>query len=116
MNSANIYRSCIIKQDAMVGYAIKKGFSLSNLIQNLIREYGTYRNNSFAVDVSSFDLSDKRLLISHFESAEWYEYACQSIEKTEAIFSEHESHIQNMIDQECFEVYRDVMEEMRAYK
>jgi hypothetical protein len=116
MISTNLSHVNIIKQDAKVGTMTKKGFSLMQLLHNLIREHGAYKSNNFDLDVDQLPLSDKRLLISHFESAEWYEYACESSLKTYTLFSEHKNHIQKLIDEECYEVYRDVMEEMRAYK
>ena len=116
MIRSTLHQINIIKQDAKAGIVTKKGFSLTNLIQNLIREHGEYSNGSYAVDVNTFPVSDKRLLISHFESAEWYEYSCESAAKTEAIFEESAKHIQSLFDDECDEVYKDDMEEMRAYK
>lgn len=116
MNRTNIHHINIIKQDAKVGIFTKKGFSLENLIQNLIREYGEYKNGTYAVDVNTFSLADKRLLISHFEAEEWYEYACESIVKTESMFDEISKHIQKLIDDDCYTVYIDDMEEMRSYK
>lgn len=116
MISTNLSRINIIKQDAMVGTVTKKGFSLMQLLHNLIREHGEYRDNNFYVDVDDLPICDKRLLISHFESAEWYEWACESHLKTQTLFSEHKQFIQKLIDEECYEVYRECMEEMRAYK
>lgn len=116
MNRSNIYHINSVKQDAKVGKFTIKGLSLTNLIHNLIREYGEYRDGSYSVDVDTFSISDKRLLISHFESAEWYEYSCESVTKTEAMFSEYSKHIQSLIDDEVDEVYRDDMEEMRAFR
>ncbi len=116
MNSTNIYHNCIIKQDAKVGTLTKRTFSVDQLIENLIREHGTYANYTMHLDANNLPLSDKRLLISHFESAEWYEYACGSAEKTNAIFEEHESHIQKLINDSSHSVYVDAMEEMRSYK
>lgn len=116
MNSSNIYHINSIKQDAKVGIFTEKGLCLTNLIHNLIREHGQYQNGTYYVDVNTFPLSDKRLLISHFESAEWYEYACQSVTNTEIIFEEYAKHIQSLMDDDCDEVYRDDMEEMRDYK
>lgn len=116
MISSTLHQINIIKQDARVGTVTKKGFSLTNLIHNLIREHGEYHNGSYSVDVDTFPISDKRLLISHFESAEWYEYACESVTKTETIFEESAKHIQSLIDDDCHEVYKEDMEEMRAYK
>lgn len=115
MNSANIYQTCIIKQDAKVG-KVQKGLSLTQLLHNLIREHGQYHNGSYAVDVEKLPISDKRLLLSHFESSEWYEYACQSHLHTETLFSEHKEYIKGLIDQDCYDVYIEDMEEMRAYR
>lgn len=116
MNSTNIYQNCIIKQDAKEGFMSKKSFSLDRLIENLIREHGKYDRYTMRLDADTLPLSDKRLLISHLESAEWYEYACESVEKTNAIFEEHVLHIQKLIDENSYTVYQDAMEEMRAYK
>ena len=116
MNSSNISQINIITQDAKVGAKIKKGYSLNCLIDNLIREHGQYRHGSYSVDATSMPISDKRLLLSHFESAEWYEYACKSHLHTESLFSEHKDHIQKLIDEHCYPVYVEDMEEMRAYK
>lgn len=116
MNRSTLHQIDIIKQDAMVGINMKKGFSLTSLLHNLIREYGTYQDNNLSVDVDNFELIDKRLLISHFESAEWYAYACESYEKTQALWDEHRNHIQKLINDDCYEVYKDVMEEMRDYR
>lgn len=116
MNRINIHHTCIIKQDAREGFMSKKSFSLNKLIENLIREHGQYAQYTMRLNVDSLPLSDKRLLISHLESSEWYEYACQSVEKTHAIFEDHSSYIQKLIDENSHAVYVDAMEEMRAYK
>lgn len=116
MNRANIHQTDIIKQDARIGYVVKKGFSLNHLIHNLIREYGTYRDGSYDVDVYDFDLTDKKLLISHFEAASEYEWACKYPSRVEALFQEHAKHIQELINDECQGVYQDDMEEMRSYR
>lgn len=116
MISTNLTHIDIIKQDAKAGIVTKKGFSLIRLVHNLIREHGEYRRGTYSVDVNTMPIHDKRLLLSHFEAAEWYEYACESHTNTEALFTESAKHIQSLIDHECDEVYRDDMEEMRSYK
>lgn len=116
MISTNLTHVNIIRQDATVGAVIKRNFPLDYLIHNLIREHGAYKGGTFSLDVEQLPLCDKRLLLSHFESAEWYEYACESHLKTNTLFSEHKQYIQKLVDDECYEVYRDVMEEMRSYK
>jgi hypothetical protein len=115
MIRSTIKQECIIVQDARVD-KMRKGISLTKLLHNLIREHGQYKNNSYSVDVEQFPISDKRLLLSHFESAEWYSYACLSHLHTETLFSEHKAYIQELIDADCAEVYIEDMEEMRSYK
>ncbi len=115
MNSSTLHQNTLYVQDARMA-KVEQGLSLTQLLHNLIREHGQYKQNSFDVDVNSLPISDKRLLISHFESAEWYEYACQSHLHTETLFSEHKNYIQKVIDENCGEVYLETMEEMRSYK
>lgn len=115
MISATINHNCIIKQDAKVG-KMQNGLSLTRLLHNLTREHGQYKHGTYYVDVHSFPLSDKRLLLGHFESAEWLEYAYESEVKTEALFNEFSAHIQKLMDDDCDELYREDMEEMRAYR
>ncbi len=93
-----------------------QGMALTNLIHNIIREYGKYDRGNYSVDVNSIDLADKRLVISHFESAEWYEWACESVGHTEELFAEHAPYLQKIVNDECYEVYQEDMEEMRACK
>ncbi len=117
MISSTLLRNDIIKQDAKVGSKVKKGFSLNKLIHNLIREYGTYSGHGYYdVDVDNFCLSDKKLLISHLDSAEEYAWACEQPTRVEALFSEHKTYIEELINDECWEVYQEDQEEMRSYK
>lgn len=92
------------------------GMAFTNLVHGLIREYGQYSNNDYSVDVNHFNLTDKRLVLSHLESAEWYEWACQSETRTSELFNENKKYLQRLIDGDSHEVYREDMEEMRAYK
>lgn len=117
MINARVQQNDIITQDAReIGYMTKKGLALTSLLHQLIREYGTYDNGSFSIDVDDFDVSDKRLLLSHFQDSEWYEYACESQIKTNELFNEGKKHYQRILDDECYECYTSVMEEMRAYR
>jgi hypothetical protein len=116
MNSATLHQIHIIKQDAKAGTVTKKGLSLLRLVHNLIREHGIYRHGTYYLDVHALPLHDKRLLLSHFESPEWYEYACVSANHTESLFEESADYIQKFVNDECYEVYIDDMEEMRSYK
>lgn len=116
MNRSTLHQNDIIKQDARAAKLSNKGLSLTKLLHDLIREHGQYYDNSYSVDVEAFPISDKRLLLSHFESAEWYEYACKSHLHTETLFSEHKAHIQELMDIDASEIYREDMEEMREYR
>lgn len=113
--STTLYQNDIIKQDAKIA-KLQKGLSLTNLLHNLIREYGTYADNSYDVDTRLFTAIDKKLLIANLETAEWFEYACSSESRLNAIYAEHAKAIQELVDDECFEVYQEDMEEMRAYR
>lgn len=116
VNRTTLHHLYHIKQDAQEGKFSMHGIAFTNLLHSLIREYGKYSNNSYKVDVNNFSIFDKRLLISYFESAEWYEHACESATNTETLFDEYKHHIQKLLSDECDEVYRDDMEEIRAYR
>lgn len=110
MNSTTLHHLYHIKQDAQEGKFSMHGIAFTNLLHNLIREYGRYKNNSYHVDVNHFSINDKRLILSHFESAEWYAHACESVTNTEVLFDEYKDHVKKLLDDECDEVYRDDME------
>lgn len=105
-----------LSEERQEGKFTMQGIAFTNLIHNLVREYGQYKHGSYSLDVDQFDLSDKRLVLSHMESAEWYEYACESPTNTEALFLEHKDFIQKLCDEERDEVYKEDMEEMRAWR
>lgn len=111
MISTNIHQNTVSKQDTKVGEAVKKGFALTKLIHQLIREYGTYAHNNFDVDIDKFSLTDKKLLIAYLESAEMFEWACESPSRIETMFEEHAKYIQELINDECYVVFCEAMEE-----
>lgn len=112
MNRSNIHQLHRIKQDTKEGIFTMKGFALTKLLHSLIREYGSYHDGSYGVDISDFSLSDKKLLLSHVTDASEYEWACSSSSRAEALFLEYFNHMQSLIDDECYPVYCDDMEEM----
>ena len=116
MNSANIYHINSIKQDRHDVKVTMQGIALTNLVHSIIREYGIYNDNSYSVDVRNLDMADKRLVVSHFESAESYEWACETFSRINEVFNEHASYLQRLIDEECDDIYREDMEEVRAYR
>jgi hypothetical protein len=111
MNRSTLHQINSIKQDRQEGNFTMHGLAFTSLIHSLIREYGKYYDESYTTDVKDFLISDKRLILSHFESAEWYEYACKSVANTEALFDECKDYVQKFLDDECYEVYREDMEE-----
>lgn len=101
-------------QDRLDGKVTKQGLALVTLTHNIIREYGQYAHNSYCVDVDTISLSDKKLVISHFESAEWYEWACESSSRVDELFAEHSKYFQELVDNESYPVYCEDMEEAGA--
>jgi hypothetical protein len=115
MNKSNIHQLRLVKQasqDAKEGIFTMNGLSRTRFIHSIIHEYAHYDNGSYSLDINILSLSDKRLLISHFASAKEYEFSNKSPTKTEVIFKEYESHMQSAVDDECFTVYKENMEEM----
>ncbi len=113
MNVHNIHEIKLVKQATKEGIFTMKGISLINLLQSLINEYGTYKHGSMSVDPYSFSLSDKKLILSHITDSGEYEWLCENTTRTEASFSEYINHLQELLDEECDDVYRESMEEMR---
>lgn len=112
MRKANIQHLRLVKQDAREGIFTMNGLARTRLIHSIIREYGKYSDGNYSIDINTLSLSDKRLLISHFVDAEEYEWAHESPYKTEAVFKDNEKHMQGAVDDECFDVYKEDMEEM----
>lgn len=116
MNGSNVYHFKPVKQQRHDARYNMHGMAFTRLVHSLIREYGKYENGTYSVDAGSLDISDQKLVISHLESAEWYEWASESSSRTTLLFSEHEKHLQRVIDENAYEVYREDQEEMRSYK
>ena len=117
MNATTIDYIDIITQDArMVTLNEKRNFPLMKLIHNIILEYGVYKHGTIYIDADNLSIGDKRLLLSYYESPEFYEELHQSEMLTQAAFNESKKHFQKLLDENCHEVYIETMEEMRAYK
>jgi hypothetical protein len=112
MKNSTIQQIYSVRQDAKEGIFTMTGLSRTRFIHSIIREYAHYDDGSYSLDINILSLSDKRLLISHFADAEEYEFSNESPTKTEVIFKEYESHMQSAVDDECFTVYKENMEEM----
>jgi hypothetical protein len=116
MKSSTLHQLNTFKQDAQEGIFTMQGLALTHLVQNLIREHGHYHSGSYVVDINDLTINDKRLLLSHFESAEWYAYACESATNTEVLFDEGKKYYQRLLDDESYNVYVEDIEEMRDYR
>ena len=101
-----------IKQDAQDGKLTKKGYSLTNLIHEIVREYGKYSHGTYDVHLNDLSLADKKILLSHVLDSEEYAWACEQAHRVEALMEEHERYLSKIIDEEAPEVYREDMEEM----
>jgi hypothetical protein len=112
MKSSTIQHLHLIKQDIKEGIYTMKGLALTKLLHNLIREYGTYEDSSYAVDPKVFSLPDMKLILSHILDSEDYAFACENRERLEAMFMEYIDIVQSLLDNECDAVYHDDMEEM----
>ena len=114
MNNASINIISDFWQDRLEGKVTKKGLALLNLTHSVIREYGKYSHNNYSVDVMAISLADKRLVVSHFEAAEWLEWCTGNATRIEALFSDHAKYFQELVDNECFAVYCEDQEEAGA--
>jgi hypothetical protein len=112
MSNPNIHRLSTAMQYRHGGRLTVQGLAFTRLVHRIIREYGQYHDGSFSVWMSDIDMSDRRILLSHITNAEEYEEICASTEATEAYWNENEEYIQNLVDAECDQVYREDMEEM----
>jgi hypothetical protein len=116
MNRTTLHQFNIITQDRQEGIVTKNGLSLTRLLHNLIREHGRYFRDNYTVNLSDLSLADKRLILSHILDSEEYEEACTNNIRLNTYFHEYRNHIEKLIDDECEEVYREDMEEMRDYR
>lgn len=115
MSDTNIHCFTIFNQDAREGVYTMQGLALTRLLHNVIREYGRYNDDSLYVYLNDIDLPDKKLLLSHVASAEYYEEALSNPRMFDAWFEEYSPDIQKLLDSECDEVFRDFMEEGRRF-
>lgn len=116
MNSATLHQINILKQDRQEGIVTIKGLSLTRLLHNLIREHGQFKSDGYSVNVSDFSLSDKKLILSHVLESDDYQDACVNNIRLNTYFQEYRNHIEELIDSESDEVWRDDMQEMRDYR
>lgn len=112
MNSATINHVSSFMQDRQEGRFTMQGLALTNLIHNVIREYGQYDGCDYTVLLSDIDNTDRKLFISHLCSAEDYEVAASSPEFLDELWEENSKHIDKLISNESFYVYKEDMEEM----
>lgn len=88
-----------------------QSLALTRLLHNIIRENGKYRHDNYEVDIKTLSNTDKKLLISHVADSDEYEYACSSPVRLDAMFAEYADHIESLINDECYTVFCEDMEE-----
>ncbi|HLA58582.1 MAG TPA: hypothetical protein VK622_07470 [Puia sp.] len=112
MISSTINQINVLKQQRQEGRQLKHGHSLTNLIHNIIREYGIYSCGTYDVHLKDISKIDKKLLLSYVLESGDYEWMCEDASRLNLMFKENEKFIERMIDNECSEVFREDMEEM----
>jgi hypothetical protein len=113
MNRANVHQlNVTMQQQRQDGVYTMKGLALTQLLQDTIREYGKYDSGCYSVFLNDINQIDKKLLLSHIADNADYEFACESQIKFDAVWNEYASIIEDLLDQESYEVYREDMEEM----
>lgn len=111
MSINTIHDLVLTMQDTREGIFTVQGIAFTRLLHNIIREYGTYYDGTINVNIDSLDSSDKKLILSHLLDASEYEYACENIVNLEVVFNEYRNTINSLIDEECYTVYKENMEE-----
>lgn len=113
MIASNIHQLCLTIQGSKErSFTVTTiGKALKSLLQDLIHEYGTYQYGTIYINSDSFTIAEKKLLLSYIIDADEYEYANQSMTTLEAVFNEYKHWLDAMLDDECGEVYRSIMEE-----
>ncbi len=88
------------------------GKSFHALLHDIAMEYGSPQRDEWVVHLNSIDHSDKKLILTHVLDSEEYEWCCQSVTRTEAMFKEHKEYIEKELSDVCDQVYFDYQEEM----
>lgn len=116
MSTTNIQQLHPLKQAAKDGVFSLKGMARTKLIHNVIREYGKYHDNNYAVNLNDIDPHDKKLLLSYVLDSEELREVIDSPTMLHAYMLEHADYLNDLINYECYEVYQEDMEEAREYK
>lgn len=110
MNNVSIHDViCSIQEQN--GVLMLRWKAFTNLIHNIINEYGTYGDGTFQVNVNELCFHDKKLILSYLLDSEEYAWCLENHLRIEIAFSESKEFISELIDSECFTVYREIMEE-----
>lgn len=112
MNSTTIQQINSIKQDRQDGIYTMQGITRTRLIHRIIREYGQYDGVNYSVKLSEIDLNDRAEMLYHVLEDYEYRWCLISDKRINKMFDEHEKYIDELIEMECQDVYREDMEEM----
>lgn len=116
MTESNIHQLRPFKQDATEGVFTVDRNSFKRLLRAIISEHGTYNHGALHVCAHALPMAEKKLILSYLLDLDDYTRAHESNAFFEAIFEEHYSHIQSLLDEKCDEVYHDAMYEMGMMK
>lgn len=115
--SANIQHLTTNKQGSRMDVFALQGFGYAGkiFVHSLLREYGEVYDGSYYVRFNDLDLPDKKILLSYVAENFEYEEALSCSIKLEAYFKEYSKTMQQLLDSEGDEAYREVMEEASMY-
>ena len=89
----------------------QQGYALQRLIHSLIREYGKMFD-TYHVNFNDLAFYDQKIFLSYVTDSGEYEDALESDARTRAYIEEYKKYMQELLDENCDEVYVEVMEEM----
>lgn len=116
MTKSNIHQSGLVKQDTMEGVFTVNGASFKRLLHAIISEHGTYNHGNLHVCAHALPMAEKKLILSYLLDLDDYSRIYESNTFFEIMFEKRYTHIQSLLDEECDEVYYDVMQEMGMVK
>lgn len=85
---------------------------LFNFVDDVIREYGKPRDNTYYLFVQELPQSVKRIFLSHLDTEGEYEYLISNPIREVEAFKEYQDIMQSYINERIDDVYREDMEEM----
>lgn len=104
------------KQDTKEGVFTMSSIGMKRALQGALHEHGEYQQGRLHLDARDLPLADRKLLLSYLLDLSDYNRTVASPAYLEAVYKEHLSTIQSLLDDESTEVYHDCMNEMGMVK